>query len=46
VARSCRVLGVARSGYYRWLHGETRARAVDDAVLGGVAPLWRTDLTA
>jgi putative transposase len=34
VARSCRVLGVARSGYYRWLHGETRARAVDDAVLG------------
>lgn len=33
VARACRVLGVARSGYYKWLHAEPSTRAVDDAVL-------------
>lgn len=33
VARACRVLGVARSGYYKWLHAEPSARAIDDAVL-------------
>ena len=32
VARSCRVLGVSRSGYYQWLHAEPSARAIDDAV--------------
>lgn len=34
VAQSCRVLGVARSGYYRWLDGEPSAQSLDDAVLG------------
>ena len=33
VARACRVLGVARSGYYEWLRAEPSARAIDDAVL-------------
>jgi transposase InsO family protein len=33
VARACRVLGVARSGYYKWLHAEPSARSIDDAVL-------------
>jgi len=33
VARSCRVLGVSRSGYYQWLHAGPSARAIDDAVL-------------
>lgn len=33
VARACRVLGVARSGYYKWLHAKPRTRSVDDAVL-------------
>jgi transposase InsO family protein len=33
VARACRVLGVARSGYYKWLHAEPSPRAIDDAVL-------------
>lgn len=33
VARACRVLGVARSSYYQWLHREPSARCVDDAVL-------------
>jgi putative transposase len=33
VARSCRVLGVSRSGYYKWLHAEPSARAINDAVL-------------
>ena len=33
VARACRVLGVARSGYYAWLHAKPSPRAIDDAVL-------------
>jgi hypothetical protein len=33
VARACRVLQVARSGYCQWLHAETRERSIDDAVL-------------
>lgn len=33
VARACRVLGVARSGYYKWLHAEPSTRSIDDAVL-------------
>ena len=34
VAQSCRVLGVCRSGYYRWLDGVPSAQSLDDAVLG------------
>jgi len=33
VARSCRVLRVARSSYYQWLHAEPSGRSIDDAVL-------------
>lgn len=33
VTRACRVLQVARSGYYKWLHAEPSARSIDDAVL-------------
>lgn len=33
VARACRVLQVARSGYYQWLHAEPSGRSIDDAVL-------------
>ena len=33
VARACRVLGVARSGYYEWLRAVPSARTIDDAVL-------------
>lgn len=33
VARACRVLGVARSGYYEWLHAKPSTRAIDDVVL-------------
>jgi transposase InsO family protein len=33
VARACRVLGVSRSGYYKWMHAEPGTRAIDDAVL-------------
>lgn len=33
VARACRVLQVARSGYYGWLHAEPSGRSIDDAVL-------------
>lgn len=33
VARACRVLQVARSGYYQWLHAEPSERSIDDAVL-------------
>jgi len=33
VARACRVLKIARSGYYEWLQGNRSARALDDAVL-------------
>jgi putative transposase len=33
VARACRVLRVARSGYYQWLHAEPSSRSIDDAVL-------------
>jgi transposase InsO family protein len=33
VARACRVLRVARSGYYKWLHKEPTTRSIDDAVL-------------
>jgi transposase InsO family protein len=33
VTRACRVLRVARSGYYKWLHAEPSKRAIDDAVL-------------
>ena len=33
VTRACRVLQVARSGYYKWLHAEPSTRCVDDAVL-------------
>lgn len=33
VARACRVLRVARSGYYKWLHAQPSARTADDAVL-------------
>jgi len=34
VAQACRVLGVSRSGYYRWLKAPRSARALDDTVLG------------
>ncbi len=34
VARACRVLGVSRSGYYRWLAAEPSVRSLDDARLG------------
>jgi transposase InsO family protein len=33
VALSCRVLGVSRSGYYRWLKAEPSTRECDDAAL-------------
>jgi transposase InsO family protein len=33
VARSCRVLGVSRSGYYQWRHAEPSTRTIDDAEL-------------
>ena len=33
VARSCRVLGVSRSAYYKWLQAEPSTRAIDDHVL-------------
>lgn len=33
VARGCRVLEVARSGYYKWLHAEPTPRSIDDALL-------------
>jgi putative transposase len=33
VARSCRVLGVSRSGYYQWQHAEPSTRAIEDALL-------------
>ena len=33
VARACRALQVARSGFYEWLRGRPSARAVDDAIL-------------
>jgi transposase InsO family protein len=33
IARSCRVLDVSRSGYYKWLHAGPSTRAIDDAVL-------------
>jgi putative transposase len=33
VGRACRVLQVARSGYYKWLQAEPTARSIDDAVL-------------
>lgn len=33
VARCCRVLGVSRSGYYKWLRAEPSPRSVEDAVL-------------
>lgn len=33
VARACRVLSVARSGYYKWLHAKPSTRAIDDALL-------------
>jgi putative transposase len=33
VARSCRVLQVARSGYYQWLNREPSTRSIDDTVL-------------
>jgi transposase InsO family protein len=33
VARACRVLGVSRSGYYRWLERPPSARSVENAVL-------------
>jgi transposase InsO family protein len=33
VARSCRVLGVSRSGYYKWLQAEPSTRSVQDAEL-------------
>lgn len=33
VARGCRVLEVARSGYYKWLHTEPTPRSIDDALL-------------
>ena len=33
VNRACRVLQVARSGYYKWLHVEPSTRAIDDAML-------------
>jgi putative transposase len=33
VTRSCRVLGVSRSGYYQWRCAEPSTRAIDDAVL-------------
>ena len=33
VARACRALKVARSGFYEWLRRRPSARAVDDAVL-------------
>lgn len=32
-ARACRVLGVSRSGYYKWLNAERSPRSIDDAVL-------------
>jgi putative transposase len=33
VARACRVLQVARSGYYQWLNREPSTRSIDDTVL-------------
>jgi len=33
VARSCRVLGVSRSGYYKWLERPPSARSVENAQL-------------
>ena len=33
VAQACRVLGVSRSGYYRWLDAKPSARAIDDTRL-------------
>jgi putative transposase len=33
VARACRVLEVARSGYYEWLQRAPSVRAIDDAIL-------------
>lgn len=33
VARACRALKVARSGFYEWLRGRPSARTIDDAVL-------------
>ncbi len=32
-ARACRVLQVARSGYYKWLHAKPSTRLADDAAL-------------
>ena len=33
VARGCRVLGVSRSGYYKWLRAKPSTRVIDDAML-------------
>ena len=35
VSRLCRVLGVARAGYYAWTTRPPSARALADAALGG-----------
>ena len=33
VARACRVLGVSRAGYYKWVAAEPSTRAIEDAML-------------
>jgi len=33
IARGCRVLGVSRSGYYKWLRAEPSTRVIEDAML-------------
>lgn len=33
VARACRVLGVSRAGYYKWMTAEPSTRSIEDAVL-------------